>query len=213
MSFCVRLGEITFPVAPMKITVTQKSRNRTVDLIDGSQTVIAKGPALREYRMELLLPRTQYPFAVYRSGFRAPEAYLDVLERYARKGKPVELIIERGLMTESCPVYVGDMTCSETAGDGADITLSLCLLASDEENAYAKIPSTYRVQNEDTLRLIARRIWGDETRATALYYANETLIEEAARGAGFADSRRGEHLIPGILLIIPEEVEQYGDRR
>ena len=212
MSFRVKLGEITFPVAPTKITVVQKCRNRTVDLIDGSQTVIAKKPSLREYRMELILPRRLYPFAFYESEFLPPEHFLDAVNSYAYSGKAVSLVVERGVSYESCPVFVGDATCVENAADGEDVTLSLTLLASDEENVYPKVPKTYFARTDDTLRLIARKVWGDETRWTELYRANRDQIEHAARKAGFADSRLGERLIPNLELVIPQEVDSYGKR-
>lgn len=213
MSFQVSLGDITFPIAPKKITVTQKSRNRTVDLIDGSQTVIAKRPALREFRMEFLLPRIQYHFAIYDGQFLPPEVYVDTLRGYAHSGKQVELIIKRSRTIDSCVVYIGDMTCSEDAGDGEDIILNLCLVESGEAHAQRNFLASYKVGDGETLRIIARKVWGAEARWEQLYHANETLIEDAARRAGFVDSRVGERLISGIELVIPQEVGQDGKRR
>ena len=211
MSWSVSLGEITFPIAPSKMTVVQKSRNRTVNLLDGTQRVISRAPALTEWRLELLLPRHDYPFAHYQNGFTAPEVYLEQLRAYAEKGTCVSLSIRRAARSEEHGVYVGDVAVSEDAEGGEDVTLTLTLIAGEKAEE-STTPETYTVREGDTLRLIARRVWGDASLWNYLYGFNVNAIEAAAKAEGYADSRFGEHLAVGLCLTIPQEVSQNGGR-
>lgn len=203
----VRLGRLTFPIAPAKITVTEKSRNRTVTLLDGTRRVIGKAPHLSEIRMELMLPRSELPFSHYEDGFLPPETFLETLREYARAGECVTLVITRGEKSTARTVYVGDAETCEDARAGGDVTLTLTLTACDETAGDA-IPETWTVREGDTLRIIAKRVWGDETLWNYLYGFNVDAIEAAAQAAGYADSRFGERLMAGIRLVIPQEVRR-----
>jgi len=210
MRYAVLLGELTFPIAPAAITVVQKSRNRTVNLIDGTQRILPKTPALREFRMELLLPRVEYPFAHYPTGFVPPEVFLDGVREYALGSDPVTLTIRRGTKSETCAVFIGDASVRERAEEGEDVVLTLTLVESDRSPAPRATADRVTVREGDTLRLIARRVWGDESRWNYLYSFNLEVIEGAAKAAGYSDSRFGERLIPGITLVLPREVDGNG---
>jgi len=204
----VKLGSRTFPVAPEHITCSHKSRNRTVDLLDGSQAVITREPSLRTYTLKLTLPAREYTFAVYEDGFVLPDVICGEIEALARERRTVDLTIERGRFSERAHVCVEDMTRAETAKDGEDVSLTLTLQevsATARYGVYA-VTSSYTVRTGDTLRSIAKRTLGDDTLWTKLYGANLSIIEAAAKANGFADSRLGERIFPGTVLTIPQGV-------
>jgi len=64
-------------------------------------------------------------------------------------------------------------------------------------------PNTHTVQSGDTLWRIAQRFYGDGGRHGEIYAANAEVIEEAARSRGFASSRSGHWIFPGMVLVIP----------
>lgn len=206
----VTLGDLTFPLAPEQIACTRKSRNRTVDLLDGSQAVILRKPSLRTYTMKLLLPGKEYPFAQYDSGFLSPEAICLALHALAAERKAVLLTIERGRHTERANVCVEDVSCTEAAKDGEDVSLTLTLqevTATARYGVYA-VTTTHTVRQGETLRSIAKRYYGDETVWTKLYGANLKTIEDAAKAHGYADSRLGERIFAGCVLRLPQGVAQ-----
>ena len=157
--------------------------------------------------MELLLPRSELPFAFYENGFLPPEAFLEELREYAESARAVTLVIERGERHEYQTVCVGDLECREDAREGEDVLLTLTLTAS-EARAEETLPETWTVREGDTLRIIAKRVWGDASLWNYLYGFNVDAIERAAKAAGFPDSRFGERLMAGLTLTIPQEVRR-----
>lgn len=206
--YTMKVGGVTFPVAPRDLTVKRKSRNRTVDLLDGSQAVLTRAPGLREYTATLLLPAEEYPFAVYPDGFCMPQDYREKLETFAKEEAGVLLVIERDGKREECVVCVEDATFSEDAKSGRDVELKLTLREVETTARYGvyAAPETYTVQDGETLRMIAKRFLGDAELWTYLYGYNITALEAAARAHGYEDSRFGERLFAGTVLTIPREV-------
>ncbi len=206
--YTMTVGDLTFPVAPRDLTVKRKSRNRTVDLLDGSQAVLTRTPSLREYTATLLLPAEEYPFAVYSNGFQSPQYYREKLEEFARAEASVLLVIERDAQREECVVCVEDATFSEDAKHGRDVELKLTLREVETSARYGvyTAPETYTVQDGETLRMIAKRFLGDAELWNYLYGHNIAVLEAAARAHGYADSRFGERLFSGTVLTIPQGV-------
>lgn len=206
--YTLTLGELQFPVAPESLSVKRKSRNRTVDLLDGSQAVITRAPALREYTIKLLLPREEYPFTVYPDGFQTPEYYRETLAAYAAEERELRLVIARDVAREEAVVLVEDALYTEDARAGSDVWLSLTLREVETKTrygVYAK-PDTHTVRDGDTLRILAKRYLGDAEKWTTLYGYNIAVLEAAAKQNGYADSRFGERLFAGTVLQIPQEV-------
>ncbi len=204
----VRLGDIVFPLPPEHITCTRKSRNRTVDLLDGSQAVIQRKPSLREYTLKFMLPSREYAFSAYENGFVAPHVICEEIEALARERKTVQLVIERGAHLETAYVCVQDVTGTQSASDGEDVFLTLVLFEVTTTARYGvyAVKTAHTVSVGETLRTIAKRYYGDERMWTKLYGANLNAIEAAAKKNGYPDSRLGERIFAGTVLILPQEV-------
>ena len=91
------IGGIRFPVTPGKISYKINGRNETTDLISGGEVNIIKTTGLTDISIsEILLPNSwNYPFAVYKNGFRNAWYYLDRLEAWKKRKKPVKFKITR----------------------------------------------------------------------------------------------------------------------
>lgn len=206
--YTVSVGKVTFPVAPSNLQIRQKSRNRTVDLLDGTQAVVTRKAGLREYTAEFLIPGKEYPFAVYPEGFRPPEYFEQTLRAYAEGGEPVLLVIDRAGRRTSATVCVEDAVFSEDAKNGCDVSLNLTLRETPMSVRYGirQTSGSYPVCEGDTLRSIAKKLYGDPARWEELYIQNAEVLDAAARAHGYADSRRGERLFAGTVLTTVKEV-------
>lgn len=79
-SYQFYLDSLLFPVAPEKLTIKIANKNKTIDLINGDVAGIIKRAGLSKITFSCLLPSTQYPFALYPSGFQPPQVYLNKLD-------------------------------------------------------------------------------------------------------------------------------------
>lgn len=91
------IGGVRFPVTPGKISYKINGRNETTDLIDGGEVNIVKTTGLTDISISgILLPVFQYyPFAAYKNGFHNAWYYLDKLEAWKKRKKPVKFKITR----------------------------------------------------------------------------------------------------------------------
>ena len=80
MAYKLYLDGVLFPVAPSKVTVKINNQNETVTLINEGEANILKAAGLSDVEFDLLLPNTEYPFALYPETFRNARFYLDKLE-------------------------------------------------------------------------------------------------------------------------------------
>ena len=91
------IGGVLFPVTPGKISYKINGMNETTDLINGGEVNIIKTTGLTDITIdEILLPVSQpYPFASYKNGFNSAWHYLDKLETWKKRKKPVKFKITR----------------------------------------------------------------------------------------------------------------------
>lgn len=180
--YLLYLDHELFPVAPERIVTETGIKNRTVSLIDGSEVVLTGGRSLKKFSFELLLPMSEYPFAVYDGGFKDATYYIDKLEQIANKNEPIWFDIYRTLpdmeKTYLTNVFVvpETITIEENAENGMDMKASVVLreyrklesgIVSDEMT-YAlqtrtddmEVPYTYTVMAGDSLWMIAKKYLG-----------------------------------------------------
>lgn len=112
MAYQVFLSYLPLPIAPAAITTVYGNRNKTIELIDGTEGNILKQPGLTEISFEFLIPHTNYPFASaagsvvggitealgdlgnLASGVAAT-LFLDELERWKKDKEPFQFICVR----------------------------------------------------------------------------------------------------------------------
>ena len=218
------LGGILFPVAPEKITLKVKNRNKTVDLVDGGELNIIKAPGLTDISFSVLLPNVRYPFARYVSGYASAEYFLGVLEKIKSAGLVTRLVIIRRkprgevLYDTNIPVTLEDYKAYDDVKEGFDVTADISLKqykshaagavriadngdANIEESRDSdrQTPKTYTVKDGDCLWNIAKALYGDGTKYAEIYAANRDTID--GRNAKSGNSKYT--IYTGQQFIIP----------
>lgn len=131
--YMVFLKYCLLPVTPSKITTKINNANKTITLIDEGQVNLLKKAELTDVEFECMIPQTNYPFALYKSGFLGASFFLAYFERLKTSKKPFQFIIVRMkpngriLFSTNLKVTLEDYTIVEDAGQGLDLTVKINL--------------------------------------------------------------------------------------
>lgn len=129
----VYLDKMLCPIAPGKIETKINNKNKTVTLINEGEVNLLKKAGLTEISFDLLLPNKEYPFAVYKSGFRPAKYYMEQLERLKTSQSPFKFKVIRMfpdgeiLFSTNIKVALENYTVTDDAKDGFDITVNVNL--------------------------------------------------------------------------------------
>lgn len=127
------LGKYLLPVPPEQLQITYNNANKTVTLMNGEQVNLLKKPELTDIEFECLLPRTRYPFAVYKSKFRKAEYFTDYFRKLKENRKTVQFKIYRylpngkSLSNMNMKVSLEEYKITEDAGEGNDLRVKIKL--------------------------------------------------------------------------------------
>jgi hypothetical protein len=133
MNYCFYLGDIRLPVTPSRLDIKYPNKHSKIDLAGGEEVVFHKSKGLAEVSFTALLPRVQYPFAVYENGFVSGGLLLLRLLHLRDTGEPVRFIVlrrfcdGRSIAPTNINSVVSSMHTREDAGDGSDIYLDVKL--------------------------------------------------------------------------------------
>lgn len=212
------LSSILFPVAPSKIQTKIKNQNKTLNLINGNEINMLKEAGLSEVSFDLLLPNVQYPFAIYKRGFRDAKYFLDFLEFFKKVKKPFYFKLLRTfpngkfLYNSEMKVSLEDYTIKEDAKQGFDVVVSVKLkqyrdygtkiykdtaIVTPRSTENAPKGTTYTVKEGDTLFNIAKYFYGNGQEYMTIYNANKSVI-----------GNNPNLIYPGQVLTIPEATQQ-----
>ncbi len=135
----VYLGKTLCPIAPEKLKIKIGNKNKTMTLINEGEINLLKTAGLSEITFELLLPNVKYPFAVYKTGFKTADYYLDALEKLKAGKKPFKFKVVRrfpdggALFGTNMTVALEDYEINENKKEGFDVVVSVKL---KQYNAY-----------------------------------------------------------------------------
>lgn len=121
------------PIAPPKLTVKVGNANETVTLMNEGEINILKKAGLTDIEFESRIPQERYPFAVYKSGFKGADYYLDYFESLKTSGRPFQFIVCRSrptgkrLFDTNIKVSMEDYRIVEDAKDGFDVLVKIRL--------------------------------------------------------------------------------------
>lgn len=127
------MNGVLYPIAPSKIQIKIGNNNKTITLINEGEVNVIKPTGLQDISFDLLLPNTQYPFAVYPNGFQRAEYYINLLKALKNDSTKFQFILSRkmqggtNLFNTNLTVTLEEVTFSEEAKEGYDIKASVKL--------------------------------------------------------------------------------------
>ncbi len=127
------LDRCLLPVTPPKLTVKINNTNKTVTLINEGQINLLKKAELTDVEFECRIPQEPYPFAVYKSGFKGADYFLDYFEALKTNQKPFQFIVCRTkptgkrLFDTNMKVSMEDYKITEDAKEGFDLMVDIKL--------------------------------------------------------------------------------------
>lgn len=216
------LDKCLLPVSPSKLKIKINNENETVTLINEGEINILKSAGLTDIEFECSIPQVQYPFAVYKSGFKEAEYFLNYFESLKTGKKPFQFIVCRQrpdgkkFFDTNVKVSMEDYSIEENAKDGFDLTVKIKLkqyrdygtktinISFDvgkpkaavekqrETNALPAASRTYTVVKGDCLWNIAKKLYGSGSKYTVIYNANKSVI-----------GGNPNLIYPGQVLTIP----------
>lgn len=221
MAYYFYLGKILLPVSPQKLQLETKGANKTYTLINEGEINVLKTPGLTNIEFDALLPNVQYPFAVYKNGFISSKTFLEVLKKYKQGKETFQFIVTRTLpngkmlFDTNMKVSLESYTIKEDAKNyGMDVMVTIKLKQyRDYETKICNIEfasskpkvvvqairpienppesQSYTVVSGDCLWNIAKKFYGDGSKYTIIYNANQDKIENP------------NLIYPGQVLTIP----------
>ena len=127
------LKKCLLPIAPPKLSVKINNANETVTLINEGEINILKKAELTDIEFECRIPQEKYPFAVYKSGFKGADYFLDYFESLKTSKKPFQFIVCRKrptgkrLFDTNIKVSMEDYKITEDAKNGFDKKIKIKL--------------------------------------------------------------------------------------
>lgn len=220
MAYMVYLGTMLLPIFPSKLELKINNQNDTMVLINEGEVNLLKKAALTDISFEVMLPNVPYPFAVYKNGFRPAAYFMEELERLKTNRQPFQFIVTRTmpggrmLFDTNMKVSLEDYTLTEEAENGFDMMVSIslkqyraygtktCKITVNQSKTQVSVQNqrdstasgtarTYTVVRGDSLWNIAKKLYGNGAKYTAIYNANKDKIKNP------------NLIYPGQILIIP----------
>lgn len=218
------LDKCLLPIAPSKLSIKINNANATITMIDDGEINIMKRAGLTDIEFECSIPQAQYPFAVYKSGFKGADYFLSYFELLKTGNRPFQFIVCRRKPTGSrlfdtnLKVSMEDYKITEDAKNGFDLTVKINLkqwknygtktvcISSEAGKLQASVESpreantspapaaaqAYTVVKGDCLWNIAKKFYGNGSKYTVIYNANESVI-----------GGNPNRIYPGQVLTIP----------
>lgn len=127
------LDKCMLPVTPDNLQIKINNTNDTVTLINEGEINILKQAALTDIEFECRIPQEKYPFAVYKSEFKAADYFLEYFESLKTSKKPFQFIVCRNrpngkrLFDTNIKVAMEDYKITEDAKNGFDLLVKIKL--------------------------------------------------------------------------------------
>ena len=127
------LDKCLLPVTPDKLQIKINNANETVTLINEGEINILKQAGLTDIEFECRIPQENYPFAVYKSGYKGADYFLSYFESLKTGKKPFQFIVCRKrptgkqLFDTNIKVSMEDYKITEDAKNGFDLLVKIKL--------------------------------------------------------------------------------------
>lgn len=129
----VYFGNVLLPVTPAKIQITISNKNKSINLINEGEINILKSAGLTSVEFEAEIPQIEYPYAVYKSGFKDAGYFFGIFEELKSAKKPFQFIVCRRLpsgkqlLNTNIKVSLEDYKITEDAKNAFDFKVKFSL--------------------------------------------------------------------------------------
>lgn len=222
------IGDVQLPIAPPAMSMKVNNKNETILLINEGEVNLLKKAGLTDIEFEVEFPNSQYPFAVYPSGFQPASHYLEHLEKLKLSQEPFQFIVNRLkpdgslLFDTNITVSLEDYTVDEDAENGFDVKSLIRLkqfkpFGTKKLNIKSTSTSSSSASNTQPKQKVtvekSRPTTGKQTPKTHTVKAGETLWAIAKKHLGNgakADELAELNNLPNPNLIKEGQVIKLG---
>ena len=127
------LDKCLLPVTPSKLEIKINNANKTMTLINEGEINILKKAELSDIEFECEIPQVKQPYAVYPTGFKAADYFLNYFETLKLSNKPFQFIVCRQMpngkkfFNTNIKVSLEDYKIIEDAKEGFDLKVRISL--------------------------------------------------------------------------------------
>lgn len=228
----VYLNKLLLPITPSEITMSIKSKNKKVNLLNDREINIRKPDGLVEFSFDAILPAFNYPFStgkVYDQKY-----YLDQFE-FFKTFDFMQLLIVRERPNGNDAhtlknVTLEDYTIKDSTDEGFDLVVSFNFTEyvpygtqvykigkkgknKKERPKKSFAGKKYIIKRNDTLEKIVRKKMSDnpdnlQKNRNRLWQKNKKIIQDACKKTYGTDSYKGEILVEGTVIRIAMSIEE-----
>ena len=201
MAYIFEMDGVALPVAPSKMQMKIKNKNKTINLINDGEVNILKSAGLTDISFTVMIPHVYYPFGYYPDEFKPAYYYLSKFKELKKNKKPFRFNVYRNRIMGSkvfgttMLVSIEDYSIEENAADGQSVKVSINLkewkpyktkvvvtsnrneetvatVQTTREDESAPKPKTYTVRQGDTLWNISKKALGQGAKYTEIASLN-----------------------------------------
>lgn len=211
------INGILMPVTPSSITIETPYNSDTFNLIDGTEISVGQSVGLKKISFDLLLPNKEYPFSMYRGGFKRADYYIKKIQNLKLHHFKTVLTTDKGKGI-NLNTTLESFNITHSSDNGIDVSVNISLkeyrhygtkigVIVDSKKEEAKKeeaqvltpavqrpadppkPNTHTVQRGDCLWKLAKK-----------YYGNGAEYMKIANANNISNPNL---IIDGQVLIIP----------
>ncbi len=224
MAYIFEMDGVALPVAPSKMQMKIKNKNKRINLINDGEVNILKSAGLTDISFTVMIPHVEYPFGYYPDQFKPAYYYLSKFKELKKNKKPFRFNVYRNkimgakVFGTTMLVSIEDYAIEENAADGQSVNVSINLkewkpyktkvvaiskkneenvatIQTTRETGSAPKPKTYTVKQGDTLWNISKKNLGQGAKYREIASLNNIANPNL--------------IFPGQVLTMPiEEVSQ-----
>ena len=217
------------PVLPETIKITNSANNASLSVVGIGEVTILQGRKAKQYSFSSIFPNTYFTGCAFNGKskyWHRPKTFVKFFESLINSKKLVIFVFSRNdsskhlSISKKCTIERFEY--SETGGDIGTISYTLTLKeyrkpnirqikkkkgkakasSSKKRTSTKSMPKTYKIKKGDTLKTIAKKIYGLSSYDGFLYNNNKSVIEKAAKKHKKKSSKKGKYLYAGTVLKI-----------
>lgn len=216
-------SKFTFPALPEKVQGKYGAKYQSFDIISQGTVKVPKGTDVAEFSWDGVFfgeSKKKEPI-VRKNSWKEPNECVKILQKYMQEETILNLIVTETWINVDVTISsfqprpvgaYGNIEYSITFVQKKPLeiyTTNELKIAKFEkktkpraDNSGSGSSGSYTVASGDTLSGIAQKKCGGMSKWTALYNANQSIIESTAKARGLSSSDHGHWIFPGTVLVL-----------